>query len=471
MMITEIIKVATTEFETKMFELGKDLDTRRLTSELAGQVSQALENAMASATRAALKTFIERYDVSEPSLDINGQTVRFKGRVSKEFLTRFGPIDIQRCLYQADRGGSAYVPLDILWEMQGHYAVPEVREAICFAMAHMTAEETAQLFSMCSLFKPSSQAIKNVVEKVQMEIKPHWETLDQRVRDQIKPSSETRTLVVSMDGVNVLLREPGSRQRRPSERPGTEQETEKNSSYKNAMVGTISLYGDVVDAQKNPCPERLATFSTARMPEHRAVTFKNRFDLQVADMENNVGSEVTKVILCDAHPVLWNYIDHHARFDDYEKLVDFYHTEEHLSKAAEALFGKKSEQAQDWYNTYRTKLLEQNGGASSVIRSMMYYRDRLLLSKSRLKKLSQEQTFFRRNKHRMTYADFRSRGLPIGSGPVEAACKSIVKTRLCRSGMRWSREGGQRILNLRCYAKSGLWNEFWNAYMSIKKAA
>jgi hypothetical protein len=471
MMITEIIKVATTEFETKMFELGKDLDTRRLTSELAGQVSQALENAMASATRAALKTFIERYDVSEPSLDINGQTVRFKDRVSKEFLTRFGPIDIQRGLYQADRGGLAYVPLDILWEMQGHYAVPEVREAICFAMAHMTAEETAQLFSMCSLFKPSSQAIKNVVEKVQMEIEPHWETLDQRVRDQIKPSSETRTLVVSMDGVNVLLREPGSRQRRPSERPGTEQETEKNSSYKNAMVGTISLYGDVVDAQKNPCPERLATFSTARMPEHRAVTFKNRFDLQVADMENNVGSEVTKVILCDAHPVLWNYIDHHARFDDYEKLVDFYHTEEHLSKAAEALFGKKSEQAQDWYNTYRTKLLEQNGGASSVIRSMMYYRDRLLLSKSRLKKLSQEQTFFRRNKHRMTYADFRSRGLPIGSGPVEAACKSIVKTRLCRSGMRWSREGGQRILNLRCYAKSGLWNEFWNAYMSIKKAA
>jgi len=471
MMITEIIKVATTEFETKMFELGKDLDTRRLTSELAGQVSQALENAMASATRAALKTFIERYDVSEPSLDINGQTVRFKDRVSKEFLTRFGPIDIQRGLYQADRGGSAYVPLDILWEMQGHYAVPEVREAICFAMAHMTAEETAQLFSMCSLFKPSSQAIKNIVEKVQMEIEPHWETLDQRVRDQIKPSSETRALVVSMDGVNVLLREPGSRQRRPSERPGTEQETEKNSSYKNAMVGTISLYGDVVDAQKNPCPERLATFSTARMPEHRAVTFKNRFDLQVADMENNVGSEVTKVILCDAHPVLWNYIDHHARFDDYEKLVDFYHTEEHLSKAAEALFGKKSEQAQDWYNTYRTKLLEQDGGASLVIRSMMYHRDTLRLSKSRLKKLSQEQTFFRRNKHRMTYADFRSRGLPIGSGPVEAACKSIVKTRLCRSGMRWSREGGQRILNLRCYAKSGLWNEFWNAYMSIKKAA
>jgi len=471
MRITEIVKVATTEFETKMLDLGKNLDTRRLTGELASQVSRALEDAMASSGRVALKTFIERYDISGPSLDVDGQTVRFKDRVPKEILTRFGPIDIQRCLYQADRGGAAYVPLDLLWEMQGHYAVPDVREAIGFAMAHMTPDETAQLFGLCSLFKPSSQAIKNVVEKIHMEIEPHWETLDQAVRDQIEPSPETRALVVSMDGVNVLLREPGSRQRRPSERPGTEQKTEKDSTYKNAMVGTISLYGDGVDAKKNPCPERVATFSTARMPEDRAVTFKNRFDFQVADMENKVGSEVTKVILCDAHPVLWNYIDHHERFDDYDKLVDFYHAEEHLSKAAEALFGKKSAKAKAWYNTSRTKLLEQDDGQSSIIRSMKYYRDILRLSKSRREQLRKEQTFFRRNKHRMTYADFRSRGLPIGSGPVEAACKSIVKTRLCRSGMRWSREGGQRILNLRCYAKSGLWNEFWKAYMSLKRPA
>ena len=117
----------------------------------------------------------------------------------------------------------------------------------------------------------------------------------------------------------------------------------------------------------------------ARMPEERAVTFKDRFDIQVADMQTKVRSEVTKVILCDAHPVLWNYIDYHERFDDYEKLVDFYHTGEHLSKAAAALFGKKNPKAKDWYNVYRVKLLEQEDGASSVIRSMVYYRKRNLL--------------------------------------------------------------------------------------------
>lgn len=471
MSITEIIKIATTEFETRMLELGKNLDTRQLTSELAGQISRGLENAMASTGRVAFKAFIERYDILDPSLNINGKIVRFKDRIPKDFLTRFGPINIDRRAYQADRGGPVIVPLDILWGMQGHYTVPDVREAICFAVAHMTPDETAQLFSMCSLFKPSAQAIKNVVKKVESEVEPCWETVDQMVRDQIEPSAEARAFVVSMDGVNVLLREPGSTQRRPAERPGVDSNTEKDSTYKNAMVGTISLYGDVIDAKKNPCPERLATFSTARMPEERAVTFKTRFELQVADMENKIDSGTTKVILCDAHRVLWNYIDSQQRYDDYEKLVDFYHTEEHLSKAAESLFGKKSDKAKQWYRTHRSKLLEQDGGALSVIRSMMYYRNTLDLSKSRLEALSTQQTFFRRNKHRMTYADFRARGLPIGSGPVEAACKSIVKTRLCRSGMRWSREGGQRILNLRCYAKSGLWREFWNAYMSLEKTA
>ena len=64
----------------------------------------------------------------------------------------------------------------------------------------------------------------------------------------------------------------------------------------------------------------------------------------------------------------------------------------------------------------------------------------------------------------MNYAAFRQQGLPIGSGPVEAACKSLVKTRLCRSGMRWSWPGGQRILQLRTYLKSGRWDAFWKQY-------
>jgi hypothetical protein len=58
----------------------------------------------------------------------------------------------------------------------------------------------------------------------------------------------------------------------------------------------------------------------------------------------------------------------------------------------------------------------------------------------------------------LPYATFRDNGWPIGSGPIEAARKTLIKTRLCRSGMRWNRAGGQRILALRTDVKSGRWD-------------
>ena len=71
----------------------------------------------------------------------------------------------------------------------------------------------------------------------------------------------------------------------------------------------------------------------------------------------------------------------------------------------------------------------------------------------------------------MTYAEFRNRGLPIGSGVVEAACKTLVKQRMGRSGMRWSRQGGQPVLTLRAYVRSGRWDAFWKEYCTLKAAA
>jgi hypothetical protein len=273
-----------------------------------------------------------------------------------------------------------------------------------------------------------------------------------------------------MDGANVLLREPGVRRGRPSERPRPEEAEEpKNATYKNAMVGAISFYGAVPKDQKGP--ERLRSFYSARMPEDRAVTFKQDFERHLEIVESKLDPQVIKVLLCDGHRVLWNYADHNERFDRYEKLVDFYHAGEHLSKAAEALFGKNSPEGKRWYTKYRAILQEQDDGVEALRRSLDYYGRTGRLSQSSRKALAMERTFFRRNRHRMSYASFRRRGLPIGSGPVEAACKSLVKTRLCRSGMRWSRQGGQRILNFRCYVKSGLWKEFWDTYRRLRCSA
>jgi len=469
MIITDIVKVATQQFEQKMFEFGKKLNTQQLTAELAEQVSVALQKSLSDAGATAYKAFLESYNPDDNIIELKGQKLRFKMVSPKTFLSPFGKITVHRSLYQADTGGVSYVPLDDFWDMDGHFATDQVREAICLSMAHMTAEETEQLFKKCTMFQPSATAIKHIVEKVGEEISQHKEQMDKEISAKQSVPEGTRVLVASMDGANVLLREPGSRQRRPVERPSKQDRADKQASYKNAMVGSFSFYGDT--HQKQDSPERLGSYYTARMPEDRAVRFKQNFERQLEFIEAKIADKVPKILLFDGARGLWKYAENTERFNDYEKLIDFYHSSEHLSKAGEALFGKGNDKAQAWYDKYWAKLLEADDGAEAVLRSIDYYSRSERLSKSRRKALGAERRFFQRNKDRMGYASFRRRGLPIGSGPVEAACKSIVKTRLCRSGMRWSRSGGQRILDLRCYVKSGLWNEFWDAYKYVRRSA
>lgn len=469
MSLYEFIQRASQEFEQKMLELGRNWDTEQLTGELAQQARTALVASFGQASRTAYKAFLESYDRPEPQIEHQGQTLRYKLVSPKTFLTSFGTIALDRRLYQADTGGPSYVPLDQRWDMAGHFAVEEVRQTVCYALAHMTAGEAEQLLRLGSLFQPSATAIQHIVDKVSAEIEPQREALDDTIRAGVQLPAETKVLVASLDGANVLLREPGPARGRPQERPRGETPEPKNATYKNAMVGSISFYGAVSEATQGP--ERLRSVYTARMPEAGAVTFKRDFERQLEQIEKQLDPQMLKVLLCDGQRVLWNYADHQERFDDYEKLVDFYHSDEHLSHAAEALFGKKSEKAKRWYTKYHRVLLEQDDGVRAVRRSLAYYARTGRLSMDRRKALAAERKFFRRNHHRMAYASFRRRGVPIGSGPVEAACKSLVKTRLCRSGMRWSREGGQQILNFRCYAKSRLWKEFWEAYQQLCRSA
>jgi len=200
-------------------------------------------------------------------------------------------------------------------------------------------------------------------------------------------------------------------------------------------------------------------------------TFKKRFEQELYHAEGSIEQGVAKVILTDGHLSIWGYVDENPRFDSYEKLIDFYHTTEHLSRTAEALFGKKSIEGTQWYKKWRKKLKEEDNAAEGVIKSMDYYKAIKRLTKSRSDDLEKERGYFQRNRHRMNYANFQRRGLPIGSGPVEAACKTIVKDRLCKSGMRWSREGGQHVLHLRSIVKSGRWDKFWESYQQIMKEA
>ena len=462
-MLVENVLEAAFDKVKRVFSQNERLLDQELTPDSAEQISGLLTQAMSAGWVAAFRAWLTAHECQDETVDVDGQLYRYKLDSDKEFLTFGGLMTVSRRVYQPDAGGPCHVPLDAAWGMQGEFATPKVREAVLYGMALITPGEVETLLKKCALFQPGQTAIRRMAERMGCWLEEHEDSALGAIREAEPVPAGTRVLAASLDGVNVLLSERGKKKGRPAERPGEHGDRQDSpTSYRNAMVGSVSLYGEVPAGKK--CPERLVSRYAARMPEEKAPTLKRKFEAELAALDSQLEQNVVRIVLCDAARGLWSYIDETSQFEGWEKAVDFHHATDHLSRAAESLFGKGSARGTCWYQKYRKALKCHEDGADRVIRSMDYYARTRRLSKHRQEQLAAERTFFVNNKRRMPYARFLENGWPIGSGPVEAACKSVVKTRLCRSGMRWSRERGQHVLSLRTFVKSNRWEALWQHY-------
>jgi hypothetical protein len=106
-------------------------------------------------------------------------------------------------------------------------------------------------------------------------------------------------------------------------------------------------------------------------------------------------------------------------------------------------------------------LKHKHGAAARILREMEGFSEQRL-SKPLREKLDSALTYFRNHQHQMGYPRYQAQPLPIGSGVTEAACKTLVKQRLCRSGMRWLERGASIVLSLRALVlRQGRWQQFW----------
>lgn len=473
MRIEEMVEAAMAEFKQELVKFGAGQDWSALTPERAEQMCGGLKACLAKAGVAAYRSFLLSYETRQDLMVHEGESFRLKAMVDKTYLIPFGEMLLSRRFYQNASDTKSHVPLDAAWGMEGQYMCTELREAVSLACAMVTPEEVAVLARKFSLVSPSATAIKHVVEGVGDRIEKEREALDEAVRAGETVPEDTQAVVVSIDGATVLLNEAGLRFGRPAARPSGKGPQETPTSYRVAMVGSISYYG--APTEPGHTMERLKSRYVAHMPQERCLTFKARLEAEVEDAESKVCPDTPFIMLLDGAREIWNYVDQNPRFNRYHKCIDYWHAVEHLSVAAEALFGN-SDEAKAWYEKYRTILVESDDGAQRIVRSIDYYEKRCDLTKTRCQQLREQRTYFKRNGARMPYASFRAKGWPIGSGPIEAACKTLVKTRLCRSGMRWSRKGGQRILALRTYVKSDRWDAAWNfikqrGYSPMEQAA
>jgi hypothetical protein len=337
--------------------------------------------------------------------------------------------------------------------------MPDVKEVVLFSCAYNTPEESSRLLEKCSFIKLHPTQVKRAVTGANEFIETSGSVIMERVR-QNETIPESDLLVCSLDGVNVLLNESGKKKGRPLERP-TSKENIPASSYKNVMCGSISHYR-ITEDKEGKTPKRVGTKYIARMPENYYPTFKREFEQEIKSA--NPGLSATNLVITDAHKSISGYLKDNPAFDGYHRIIDFYHASEHLSLVAEAIHGKSSANATDWYKKYRYILKNKEQGVSKLIRSVEYFLGSQSYNKSREKEIRKHLGYFKKHKRFMQYANYAEKGWPIGSGVIEAACKSVVKQRMCRSGQRWSIKGGQAILNLRTIVKSDRWSGFWNEF-------
>ena len=140
-------------------------------------------------------------------------------------------------------------------------------------------------------------------------------------------------------------------------------------------------------------------------------------------------------------------------------IVDFYHGCDHLKKGCDAIWGESTPRSQAEFLRLKTLLKEEDGGVDRIIRTFKHHASRT--TGQRQQRLQAELTYFRNQRPRMNYPEYLRLNLPIASGVMEAACKTLVTQRLKRSGMAWTLAGGQAILTLRSLIQSQRWSPAW----------
>ena len=154
----------------------------------------------------------------------------------------------------------------------------------------------------------------------------------------------------------------------------------------------------------------------------------------------------------------WAFLQKHTD----KQVLDFYHATSYLADAARAAFPRHNAKRQRWLDDHCHQLKHKQAAAGRILTEMKSLTDDKLSATVR-KKLDVAITYFSNHKHQMNYAYYRTLGLPIGSGVTEAACKTLVKQRMCGSGMKWKEQGASIVLSLRALVLTEQrWGQFWD---------
>jgi hypothetical protein len=387
---------------------------------------EVLQNRLNDAGVVATVEGLKQFDTDGLPITVGPVKFTTKGQVEKDYQTPYGVATVARHVYQGPEGGPTYCPLD----RDARIVVtstPRFAKVLSHKYAEFSSpraqvdlqENHGRAISRCLI-----QDVADAVAAAALAKEEDWSYALPKFDE------PPATVAVSLDGTCLLMGEGG---------------------WRETMVGTLSFY----DREG----ERQHTVYLAATPEYGKAKFLGRLEAEIGRAKAKC-PEAHYVGIADGAKGNWDFLGRHTDV----QVTDFWHAAEYLGKAAVVLYRGHPQTRKAWLDDACHRLKHEPGGAGWVLK--------------RLRSLARERpwakgdedvqkaiTYFANQSGagRMDYPNRVAANEPIGSGVTEAACKVIVKQRLCGSGMKWTEEGAAVVLSLRALSYTPeRWSQFWS---------
>lgn len=422
----------------------------------------------------ALKSFLALLGTGDLGNSINLPDGRVCQRLpelhQRRYISVFGEFQLQRTAYGSREGQKIeFVPLDNRLQLPASafsYLLQEWDQSMCVEEAFGQASRTME--RMLGL----KQAVDSL-ERMNMQMA---ESVAAYRAERTLPSAEEEgeILVSSADGKGVVMRRPPGEQAPPAHRS----KGEKASRKEMAIVGAVytvdrhvrtaaevvaALFGDDRDQPQRPRPKPCHKQTMASLAftdtdgTHSGIEATYTWMLEEIWARNR-GFVKEMVHLCDGQETLWEARERHLPPRNTVDILDLLHVTPRLWQAAHVFHAEKSAEVEQFVRERLLRVLE--GKSELVIRGMREMATKRRLTGSKKATLTKVCAYLENNRARMRYDEYLARGYPIASGVIEGACRHLVKDRMERAGMHWTRQGAQAMLDVRSIHVNGDWEQY-----------
>jgi hypothetical protein len=435
-------------------ELEQSAEVRRLATAMANRQTpdfEAWETLMLQAARqggagvlGSLLTHWQDHACREVVLCECGQRMTSQGRRGKGLLTTLGAVPFRRSFYQCEQCRQSRFPDDERLDIVNTTYSPGVRRLMARAGSQTQFEQAAEDLLCYAGLKIKAREIERVAEDVGRQVE-QWLSEEQEqmvhaarnIPPQLEPGAK---FYISFDGTGIPVRKSELLGRKGKQADGSARTREVKLGCVFTQVGL----------DKEGHPQRDPDSTTYVGAIESSTLFGWRMYAEA--LRRGLQQAQTVIVLTDGQR--YNRTITQTHFPGAVHIVDLFHAYEHLTLIAQILWGPETESPKAWRD-----LLEA-GDIKGLVSKAGKNLPRSAIAK---KALSKALNYFENNAACMRYAEFRGRDFFVGSGVVEAGCRTVIGERLKQSGMRWSVRGANAIIALRCCIMSRRFEDFWAA--------